>query len=163
MKTRLSLIELLEGRIAPSTIYALAPGNVLLRFDSATPGRWKIRWSSPGLERMKRLVGIDFRPASSDLYGATVTTGSAANSIIRTYVIDPTSAAATLVGETPAGTLPGAADLPTAFDFNPVADRIRFANTNDENARFNPNNGALAGNDTDLTPAATHGSDCRRI
>ena len=32
---------------------------------------------------------------------------------------------------------------------------MRYVNANDENARLNPPNGALAGNDTDLTPAAT--------
>lgn len=34
-------------------------------------------------------------------------------------------------------------------------DRVRYVNTNDENARLAPETGALAGNDTDLTPAAT--------
>jgi hypothetical protein len=43
--------------------------------------------------------------------------------------------------------------VPTGYDFNPTVDRIRFVNTNTENARLNPNNGALASNDTDLTPA----------
>ena len=51
--------------------------------------------------------------------------------------------------------LAGAADVPGGLDFNPAVDRMRYVNTNDENARLNPNNGALAGNDTDLTPAAT--------
>ena len=40
--------------------------------------------------------------------------------------------------------------MPTGLDFNPAVDRIRYVNTNDENARLNPNNGALAGNDTDV-------------
>ena len=61
---------------------------------------------------------------------------------------------ATLVGQT-AAALAGAADVPTGYDFNPVVDRIRYVNTNDENARLVPDTGALAGNDTDLTPAAT--------
>lgn len=148
------MLEPLEYRIAPSTVYGLAPGNVLLRFDSATPGTIDSSQAITGLGVGETLRGIDFRAASSDLYGSTVTTGSAANSIIRTYVIDPDSAAATLVGPI-AAALAGAGDVPALFDFNPVVDRIRYANTNDENARLNPNNGALAGNDTDLTPAAT--------
>jgi hypothetical protein len=51
--------------------------------------------------------------------------------------------------------IPGAADAPSGFDFNPTVDRIRFVNANDENARLNPNNGSLAGDDTNITPAAT--------
>ena len=52
--------------------------------------------------------------------------------------------------------LAGAADVPTGLDINPRAsDRIRYVNTNDENARLNQDSGALAGNDTDLTHAIT--------
>jgi hypothetical protein len=148
------MLESLESRIAPSTIYGLAPGNVLLQFDSDTPGTIDSTQTITGLGAGETLRGLDFRAASSDLYASSVTTGSAANSLIHTYIIDPETATATLVGTT-AAALAGAADVPTLFDFNPVVDRIRYANANDENARLNPNNGALSGNDTDLTPAAT--------
>lgn len=99
--------------------------------------------------------GIDFRPATGQLYASAVVTGSAANSVVFTYVIDPATAVATPVGQT-AAALFGAADVPTGYDFNPTSvDRIRYVNTNDENARLNPNTGGLAGNDTDLQPAVT--------
>ena len=101
------------------------------------------------------LRGIDVRPATGELYGQAVASGSANNSVFNTYVIDPATGQATLVGSVPAATLPGAADVAGGFDFNPVADRMRYVNTDDENARFNPNNGALSGNDTDLTPAVS--------
>jgi Domain of unknown function (DUF4394) len=61
---------------------------------------------------------------------------------------------AEFIGAT-AGALAEWADVPAGWDFNPVADRGRLVNTNDENARISPFNGSLAGNDTDLTPAAT--------
>ena len=44
-----------------------------------------------------------------------------------------------------------AGDQATGIDFNPVVDRIRVVNAANENFRINPNNGSLAGNDTDLT------------
>jgi hypothetical protein len=84
----------------------------------------------------------------------TVSSLSPLNSAVTTYAIDPATGVATLVG-TIAGLLPGAGDVPTGMDFNPAVDRIRYVNANDENARLNPLNGTLAGNDTDLTPAAT--------
>lgn len=132
---------------------ALAPGNVLLLFDTSTP---TTTTSVPvtGLGVNETLSGIDQRPNTLGLYGATVTTGSANNSVVRIYAIDPPSSQATLVGAT-ASPLPGAGDVPGGLDFNPTVDRMRYVNANDENARFNPNNGALAGDDTDLTPAAT--------
>ena len=130
---------------------ALAPGNVLLLFDTSTPTT-TTSLSVTGLGVNETLVGIDQRPATLALYGVTVTTGSAANSIIKTYSIDPATGQATLVGAT-ATALPGAADVPTGLDFNPTVDRMRYVNTNDESGRLNPNNGALAGDDTNLTPA----------
>jgi Domain of unknown function (DUF4394)/Thrombospondin type 3 repeat len=80
----------------------------------------------------------------------TVPTASAANALVRVYSVDPGTAAATFVGSIP-GTVPGAADTQTGVDFNPVVDRLRVVNAGNENFRINPNNAALAGNDTDLT------------
>jgi Domain of unknown function (DUF4394) len=132
------------GLIAPSTLIA---------FDTATPASATFL-PIGGLGANETVRGIDVRPADGQLNAVTVTSGSAANSVIRTYRIDPGTGAATLVGAT-AAALAGAGDVPSGVDFNPVVDRIRYVNTNDENARLNPSNGALAGNDTDLTPAAT--------
>jgi hypothetical protein len=130
-----------------------AAGQQLLLFDTATPTSTTTR-AITGLGANETLRGIDQRPFTLGLYGVTVTTGAAANSVLTTYAIDPGTGQATPVGTT-AAALAGAGDVPTRFDFNPLVDRMRYVNTNDENARLNPNNGALAGNDTDLTPAAT--------
>src|SRR5215210_8552008 len=45
----------------------------------------------------------------------------------------------------------GAGDVPTDIDFNPVVDRVRVVNSANANFRINPNNGALAGDDVNLT------------
>jgi hypothetical protein len=99
------------------------------------------------------VVGLDFRPATGQLFLATVPTGVAANATIRSYTLDPATATATFVGTIP-GTVPGAADSPTGTDFNPVVDRLRVVNAGNENFRINPNNGTLSGNDVDLTYTA---------
>lgn len=155
MKTT-ALIEPLEARIAPATLFALSESNQLLRFDSATPGTIDATLSFTGLGAGETLRGIDFRPETSELFAVSVATGSANNSIVHSYVVNTVTGALTVVGQT-AAALAGAGDIPTGFDFNPSVDRLRYVNTNNENARFNPNNGTLAGNDTDLTftaPAA---------
>jgi hypothetical protein len=139
---------------AADPIYGITPGNVLIRFDSATPGTVTTIGTVTGLGPSETIRGIDFRPRTGQLFVVTVTTASVINSIVRSYALNGATAQATLVGTTVAG-LAGAGDVPTGSDFNPTVDRIRIANTNDENFRVNPNNGALAGNDTDLTPAAT--------
>ena len=138
---------------ADRAVVLVAP-NSLVQFDTATPASASAPLPVTGLGPSETLRGIDVRPFDRRLFGVTVTTGSAANSLLRTYAIDPATGTATLVGVT-AAAVAGAADVPTGLDFNPAVDRIRYVNANDENARLNPFNGALAGNDTDLTPAAT--------
>lgn len=71
--------------------------------------------------------------------------------ITRSYKLDPETAAATFVGSLPDATPPSAGDWPTGADFNPVVDRIRVVNANNENYRINPNTAALAGDDVNLT------------
>jgi hypothetical protein len=154
----LAVVAVLASPSSPAaageTIYALTPGNVLVRFDSDTPGTLTATLPVTGLGASQTLRGIDFRPRTGQLYGTAAVTASATNSSLFTYVIDPLTGAATLVGQT-AAPVPGAGDVPAGYDFNPTNDRLRYMNTNDENARLNPNNGALAGDDADLTPAAT--------
>jgi len=137
---------------AARAVGVIAP-NTLITFDTSSPGTGTFLPIS-GLGANQTVRGIDVRPAGGQLYAVAATTGSANNSVLSTYRVDPGTGAATFVGAT-AAALAGAADVPTGWDFNPVVDRIRYVNTNDENARIDPNNGALAANDTDLTPAAT--------
>lgn len=131
---------------------AILPGNMLATFDTASPANLT-QVAITGLGANQTVRGIDSRPATGDVFVSAVTSGAAANSAIFTYRVDTNTGAATFVGQT-AAALAGGADVPTGYDFNPVVDRIRYVNTNDENARLVPDNGALAGNDTDLTPAA---------
>ena len=95
-------------------------------------------------------VGLDRRPATGEFFLLTVPTGAATNALVRTYTIDPATATATFVASIP-GTVPGASDSPTGMDFNPVVDRMRVVNRDNENFRINPNNGALSGDDVNLT------------
>lgn len=136
---------------------ALLPGNQIISFDTSSPGTVQAPIPVTGLGPNETLRGIDFRPATgapfSGLFGMAVTTGSANNSQTFIYAIDPATGVATSIGTATA--IPFAADVAGDYDFNPAVDRIRYVNVSDENARFNPNNGALSGNDTDLTPAAT--------
>jgi hypothetical protein len=151
-------IEFLEYRIAPATIFAATSSNELLRFDSATPGTIDATITITGLlgTTGETLVGIDFRPATGGLYGFTVNDASQG----QLYRIDPLTGAAAAVGTplTDAGlTLSKTAGY--GFDFNPVPDRIRVVNSDGENFRVNPNDGTLAGLDTDLTGGSViHGS-----
>jgi Domain of unknown function (DUF4394) len=134
-------------------LVAVAPNNTLLFFDSATPATTG-SVTVVGLGAAETIRGIDARPKTGELHAVTATTGSAANSVPRSYIVLRDTAVALPAGQTSA-LLAGWGDVAAGWDFNPVVDRARLVNVNDENARINPFNGALAGNDTDITPAAT--------
>jgi hypothetical protein len=135
-----------------AAVTAAVPQSLLL-FDSDSPADVTSRLIT-GLGTGETVRGIDLRPLNGQVYLFTASTGFAVNSQVRTYTLDTTTGQATLVGAT-ASALAGWADLPAGVDFNPRADRVRVTGPNDENARLNPDTGVIAGNDTDLTPAAT--------
>ena len=62
-------------------LVAVAPGNVLMFFDSATPAT-----TGPvtvvGLGVGETIRGIDARPKTGELHAVTAPTGSAANSLV---------------------------------------------------------------------------------
>ncbi|HET6409793.1 MAG TPA: DUF4394 domain-containing protein, partial [Chthoniobacteraceae bacterium] len=150
-------IEFLEDRIAPAAVIAATSNNELLSFDSEAPGTVEtIPITGFAGTTGETLVGIDFRPATGLLYGFTVNDASQG----QLYRINPITGEAIAVG-----TVVTDANLTLSktagygFDFNPAVDRIRVVNSDGENFRLNPNNGALQGVDTDLTASAVvHGS-----
>jgi uncharacterized protein DUF4394 len=152
----LALVGLAVAAPAASAVplVAVTPNNQLLFFDSATPSTTSAATAITGLGPLQSVRGIDARPKNGELYAVAATIGSASNSVAFTYWIPRDSASAIPVGQT-ASAIAGWADVPAGWDFNPLADRGRVFNTNDENFRLNPFNGSLTANDTDLTPFAT--------
>jgi hypothetical protein len=144
---------LLAAPAGAEKLVAVTTDNRLLTFDSATPGTVATR-TIGGLGGGQQARGIDYRPADGIVYLLAATDGVAANSIAYTYAVDVGTGYAGLVGQT-AAAIAGWADVVAGIDFNPTADRLRAVNVNDENFRVNPDTGALANNDTDLTPGAT--------
>ena len=144
-------VALLVPSVASADPAAGLSGSTdLALFDTANPGGLTSRPITGLQTDTEKAVGLDFRPATGQLFLVTVPAGVAANALVRTYAVDPLTATATFVASIP-GTVPGAGDQATGIDFNPVVDRIRVVNAANENFRINPNNGSLAGNDTDLT------------
>src|SRR5437588_12791835 len=91
------------------TIFAVTTTNGLLRFDSASPEKTSVIGTISGLIPGEAVVGIDFRPATGQLFGLSlVPVGPTFAG--RLSLIDTTTAAATPVGATlPPGTLTAAA------------------------------------------------------
>jgi hypothetical protein len=120
---------------AAELIYGIAsqaPATALLTWDSATPNNVLTGVFVTGLQSNETLLGIDFRPATGELYGLGSTS--------RLYKVDPTTAVATAVGGQFAPLLSG---FSFGFDFNPVIDRIRVVSETNQNLVLNPITGAV--------------------
>jgi uncharacterized protein DUF4394 len=142
-------------------VFAINSKNELLRLDAKAQTRGKggddddhervrIKSRLPiyGLTPGDQLVGIDFRPATGQLYGLSTPGGGPGSAQL--YIIDTETAIAMKVGA-PNAVLGGTS---FGFDFNPVPDRIRVVSNLGQNLRLNPNDGTSAGMDTDLAYAA---------
>lgn len=127
----------------PGNIVALtARGNFLVTLNAGTPTRPNTSVRVTGLQSGEYLLGIDYRPATGDLYALSNTQ--------RMYTIELASGVATGTGAPFAAALLG---VEYGFDFNPVPDRIRVIGDSGQSLRLNPNNGALAATDTSLAYA----------
>ncbi|MBK7426559.1 MAG: DUF4394 domain-containing protein [Saprospiraceae bacterium] len=134
-----------EGPLA----YGLTSNNNLVTFDTENPEIIRAVKGTAGIKAGERIVGIDFRPATSRLfalgYNATAQTASI-------YTIDTLSGALTIVG---AGDISmNLGNGIVGFDFNPVVDRLRVVSQNGNNYRIHPETGVLVATDGVLAYAS---------
>ena len=135
------------GSIQAVRGYGLTNNNQLVNFRTRNPNG-ATTLPITGVQAGVTLKGIDFRPATGQLYAyGTDVTGLLSRAL---YTINPMTGAATFVANVD--------QLVTAtggfgFDFNPTVDRIRIVNVTDENRRANPDTGATI-NDGVLAYAA---------
>lgn len=98
-----------------------------------------------GLQTGENIIGIDFRPATGQLYGIGSTS--------RLYVINTTTGAARAIGGGPFTPAITTTVRRAGFDFNPTVDRIRFVGNNGQNLRLNPETGTVAATDGTINGA----------
>ena len=130
-----------NDRVTPRTLYATTDQNLLIRFNARDPERLREVRAISGLPAGVNLRGIDFRPATGDLYGV----GS--DSVV--YRVNPVTGIA--VAEAPAFT-PALAGRFFGVDFNPTVDKIRVVSDAAENLRLNVDEGTVLSNDKPLNP-----------
>ncbi len=115
------------------TFYLLGDGNML---DKYTGSRFEKKNSATisGLGAGVKILAIDFRPATGQLYGV--------GSDSRIYVINPLTGVARAIGTGPFS--PTITGNSVSFDFNPTVDRIRLVTNTGQNLRLNPETGTVA-------------------
>ena len=132
-----------HDRAAPQarTLYATTDQNQLLRFNARDPERIRGVQAITGLPAGVTLTGIDFRPATGDLYGV----GS--DSVV--YRVNPRTGIAIAEGAAFAPALRGKS---FGVDFNPTVDKIRVVSDDRQNLRLNVDEGTVLSADKDLNP-----------
>ena len=131
--------------IKPDQVFfAISASNVLLKYNANASQTVIAQYPVTGLQPSENLLGIDFRPATGQLYGL--------GNSNRLYVINPQTGVARAVGAGPFS--PVILGTITGFDFNPTVDRIRVVTNVGMNFRLNPETGTVAASDGNINPAA---------
>jgi hypothetical protein len=129
--------------------FALTSDNKLLTLNAKAVSTVVTTANISGLQTGETLIGIDFRPATGELYGIS--------SASRLYIINTTTGAARAVNATPFTPVITTSVCGAGFDFNPTVDRIRYVGYNGQNLRLNPETGLVAATDGAINGAANPG------
>lgn len=124
-----------EGERFDRLTYGLTPGGALITFDAANPSSGRRVGPITGLAAGDSLVGIDFRPATGELYGL----GRSSN----LYEIAVQNGRATLRSslKTADGAALALRGTQFGIDFNPTVDRLRVVSDEGQNLRINVDTG----------------------
>ena len=124
--------------------YALTNDSKILLLNAKSPSTVISQVTIAGLQAGETILGMDFRPATGELY--------AVGSTSRIYVINPRTGASRAISAAPF--TPALNGSSVALDFNPTVDRIRLVTANGQNLRLNPETGAVQIEDGAINGAA---------
>ena len=129
-----------------AVVYALNDANQLLRLNvrSSNAPLATTPISGTGLQNGERILAIDFRPATGQLYGVS--------NMSRLFVINTTTAEARPLTTTSFS--PAINGSVVALDFNPTVDRIRLVTNTGQDLRLNPETGGVAATDGTINGVA---------
>jgi len=143
VRSSIVALVVLAGAAAANAadIVGVTVQNNIVTFNQATPGILISNLAVTGLNLGERLLEIDMRPATGEIFGIT-----SDNRVTR---IDPVTGIATPFA---LSFLPSLGAARQSIDFNPTVDRIRVVGSNTDNRRLNPNTGgSVTPGDTLLT------------
>lgn len=124
--------------------FGLTTTNELVAFNAKSPATFSSKIAVSGLGTGEKLLSIDFRPATGELY--------AVSDASKFYVINTQTAAARSIGGAFTPAISGAI---ASIDFNPTVDRIRLVTNTGQNLRLNPETGAVAATDGSIVTTSS--------
>jgi hypothetical protein len=120
--------------------YGLTDDGKLNRYNAKAPATVESSMTINGLGAGERLISIDFRPATMQLYGLSTNS--------RLYTISLVNGNVTAIGTAPF--TPALASTVANIDFNPTVDRIRLVAHTGQNLRLHPETGAVVATDGNI-------------
>ena len=114
-------------------VFALVDSNMLVQYAAIQTLNEEKTVAITGLQSGEKILAIDFRPASGQLYGVSNQS--------RMYIINQNTGVAVAVSATPF--TPAISGTQVGFDFNPTVDRIRLVTNTGQNLRLHPETGAV--------------------
>ena len=139
----LAMLAVPAGANATEQLYGVTDDGDLVHFTAEAPGAVTKVVGIDGLATGERIVGIDVRPETDQLF--------ALSSASRIYRLNPVTGRTLAVGTGPFA--PALVGTNFGMDFNPVVDRIRVVSDADQNLRVNPDTGQVTANDAPLNYA----------
>lgn len=121
-------------------VYGITPMNELVYFNSNNPKTFTSKTTVTGVASGEKLLSIDFRPATGELYALSNTS--------KLYIINTSNASARVVSSIPFAPL--ISGTIASIDFNPTVDRIRMVSNTGQNLRLHPETGAVAATDSNI-------------
>lgn len=125
-------------------IIGLTGDNKLVLFSGDNPGSFTKTVSINGLESAEKIISIDFRPATGELYGLS--------NASRLLIINYDNGNARAISTT--AFTPAITGTSAAIDFNPTVDRLRLVSTLGQNLRLNPETGLVVFTDGNINGPA---------
>lgn len=128
-----------DGQLSgPDQEFYAVSNNNLLKFNAKDVSSALSSVAISGLGTNEKLLSIDFRPATGELYGIT--------NASKLYVIR-LNGSARVIGT---GVNPAINGTIVSIDFNPTVDRIRLVTNTGQNLRLHPETGAVAAIDGNI-------------
>ncbi len=121
-------------------VFGITSANELVSFNANNPQLFTSKTAITGITSGEKLLSIDFRPATGELYGLS--------NASKLYIINTSTASARAVGS--AAFSPAIAGSIASIDFNPTVDRIRMVSNTGQNLRLHPETGAVAATDSNI-------------
>lgn len=122
----------------PDQIFYTLSNNNLLKFNAKDVSTAMSTVAITGLALNEKILSIDFRPATGELYGVSSTSKLFAIRL---------NGVARVIGT---GFSPAINGTAVSIDFNPTVDRIRLITSTGQNLRLHPETGAVAATDGNI-------------